>query len=427
MLCLASLARANTNELLGVGPRGTAMSGALTADAQDHTAVFYNPSLLVLRKDAIIGLGFSWMRTTSEVEPLTPSRELDCSRCEPPDSVGYQVGALFPLGGKVKNRVALGIGAFLPSGSILHLRAVDPDRPFWYQYNTDPERLEVHTAAGVRITDWLSVGAGVHLVSDVVGNGAHVKVDLFSKEVKVRELDSMLASRFTPMAGLLVRPRPFLRFGASFRSEVMFQYRIPAELDVDGVGTLAFSLSGKGHYSPHTFNAGVAWDVLPELTVSAEGNYALWSAAPSPYLEVNVDLEGTTLNGLGLEDLLDLSVPAKKPGFADTLGGKVGLEYRLSDRFAGRAGASIRPTPVPKQNVAHTNILDATAIGVSAGVGVAFEDPLEVFQAPIHVDVGGALTWLEERKAVKDPMDAVPSYRYSASVFGLNVGVRYEF
>jgi long-chain fatty acid transport protein len=427
VLLAAPAARANTMETFGFGPRGTSMAGALTANAADYTAVFYNPAMLVLRKEVNFGFAFAWFRTTSTVEPIDRAKELDCTYCQPPDAVGYSVGLLFPLGGKVQNRVAFGLGVYLPSQRLLRVQASDTKRPFWYLYNNSPERIVIYMGGGVRITDNLTVGFGVQALADLVGQGASMKVDLFSKQVEFREIDSHLSTRMGPVAGIYFTPVEGFRLGLAYRHEMALLLQIPAKVDLEGIGVLAFTVQGITHFSPHTVVLGTSWDVTPELTLSADLQWANWSAAPSPYVSLNIDLSGDTLKALGLDEALDIAPPEQKPGFSDTLGGKVGLEYRVSERFAARAGAFYRPTPVPKQNVAGTNILDASAIGVAGGIGFSFDDPLEVFQSPVHMDLAVQGTFLLPREAEKDLTDSVPSYRYSARVFGLTGAIRYDF
>src|SRR5207249_572849 len=100
-------------------PRGASMAGALTAEANDYTAVFYNPARLVLRKDVNFGFSFQWYRTNATVESVDLARDIHegsrCAYCTPPDAVGFSFGLLFPLAGKVQNRVAIGLGLFIPS------------------------------------------------------------------------------------------------------------------------------------------------------------------------------------------------------------------------------------------------------------------------------------------------------------------------
>jgi long-chain fatty acid transport protein len=427
---LAPAAQAQIYDTYGFGPRAAAMGGAMTAEARDYSAVFYNPALLVERKDIDFGFSFQWNKMVSDVHSEREP-ELDCALCTPPDSVGYSLGLLFPLAGKVKNRVALGLGIYIPSQRLLRLLAPEPNAPFWYHYQSGFERIVIHVGAGIKITDWLTIGLGAQVLADLVpeqgGLGADVKVDLFNKTVKARSIDAHLATRVSPVLGLQVHPIERLRIGATYRGEISLLYQIPASVDLEGIGVLGFTIQGTTHYTPHTVAFGASWDITPELTVALDGEWQHWSAAPSPYMDISIDLSGDTLKALGLEDALDIKSLVQRPGFSDTVNTRLGVEYRLSDRFAARLGGFFKPTPVPKQSVPGTNILDCDAIGIAAGVGFNFPDPLEIFQSPIHIDVATQAQFLLPREAVKEPTDVVPSYTYSAKTFGLTAAIRYDF
>ncbi len=425
---LASFAaRADIFSLDGYGPRATAMGGAMTAEANDYTSVFYNPGLLVNRKDINFGFHVAWHRLMSDVHAKDLARDLDCTSCNPQDAAGTAFGLIFPLAGKVKNRVAIGVGVYLPVERLVRVFAPDPNRPVWYHYTGSPERLILHAGVGIKVVEGFNIGLGVQMLADLTGNGATVAVDLFSKQVKSREIDSGLQTRVAPVVGISVAPTDHLRFGATFRSQMELDYIIPASVDLTGVGTLGFTVSGVTHFMPHNLSVGMAWDPTDDVTISAEAQWMNWSAAPSPYTDLKIDLSGPTLTALGLDSALDVSSLAQKPGFADTVNGRLGIEYRLSERFAARAGLSWRPTPVPKQNVSGTNLMDADTLGASIGCGFNFPDPLEIFQHPVTIDLAAQGAYLFPREAVKDPTDEVPSYQYSARVIGVTAAIRYDF
>lgn len=412
----------------GFTPRASAMGGAMTASSSDFSAVFYNPAMLVLRKDINFGLGVDYSRTDMQVTPKTLDKELDCTYCDPNDWAGYDLGLLFPLGGKVKNRVALGLGLHLPSARLLSVRAPDPNRPFWYAWNNEPDRIIVFLGAGIRIMDELSIGIGTQVLADLVGNGASVNVDLFSKEVKFREINSYLSTNFGPVVSVYFTPRSDLRFGATWRGEMRVFYSIPADIHLEGIGSLVLTIQGYNHYTPHIVTLGAAWDASADLTFSLDGAYQAWSLAPSPYVRIAVDVGGETLRALGLDEALDLDSGIRDPGFKDTIVPRLGVEYRVTERFAARGGAWFRPTFVPKQTPRGTNILDANTIGVSAGLGYSFDDPLEIFAEPIIVDLVAQGIWLLPRDADKeDETDPVPPYSYSGRVAGVSAMVRYNF
>jgi long-chain fatty acid transport protein len=430
---VASLpALADPFPLYGYGPRAAAMGGAMTAEANDFTAVFYNPALLTKRKDLNFGFSFQFHRLIPEIISKDLAKPIDCSQCQAPDNVGTSTGFVFPLAGKLKNRVAIGLGLYLPTSVFVRVNAPDATQPYWYRYNGNLERFVLHVAAGIRITDWLSVGPGVSVLANLQGRvagggGAIAKVDLFSRNVKVKELDASLTTRIAPTFGVAVTPIPSLRFGATYRYEIMLPVTIPAIVDLEGIGTLNLSVNAISHYAPHQVSFGAAYDITDQLTVSVDGDYQHWSAAPSPYVSLSVDLAGPTLAALGIDKALDLNSPATPPGFVNTLGVRLGGEYRFSERFAARLGGSYRPTPVPLQNVVGTNLLDGNAVGLSAGIGFNFPDPLEVFAHPIQIDLAAQTTFILQREATKPTFDVLPSYTYSARVVGGTAMIRYDF
>lgn len=423
----AGAAKASSFELFGFGPIGMARQGALTADSRTSAAAFYNPAMLVLREDAVFEAAFGWNRTGATVTPDDVSAQLDCTYCQPPDAVGTDLGFVFPLAGKVKNRVAIGLALHLPATSFVRVRAADPNRPFWYQQFNNPDRFILFAGTGVKLGEKWAIGAGAQMLADLKGQGANVRIDLFSKRVELNELDSGLGTRVAPTAGVYFTPMESLRFGLSFRGEMALFYQVPATINLDGVGTLAMDIQGNNHFQPHTFTLGAAYDASADLTFSADLVYGLWSRAPTPYMVLNVDMSGETLEALGLDEALDLSSNLGEPGFKDTLGVRASGEYRFTDRFALMAGLSFRPTPVPRQDVAGTNILDANTLGFGVGVSAAGDDPLEIFAAPVRVDVSAHGDFLLPRKATKEATDQVPTYGYSGQTLGVSAALRFDF
>ncbi len=422
-----ALARADVFNTFGYGPRATAMGGAMTAEANDYTAVFYNPALLVERKDVNFGFNFQFYRMVSQVASKDLAKPLDLSNSNAPDSVGTSVGLLFPLGGKVKNHLAIGLGVFLPTAVLLRLNSPGPNTPYWYRYHASPERLILHLGAGIKIVDWLKIGLGIQALADLIGSGANVSVDLFSKQINGGDINAYLGTRVAPVFSLAVTPMKRLRFGVTFKWEMKLLYAIPAKVDLEGIGTLGFTVSGVAHYTPHTLNFGAAFDATDDLTFTLDGEWQNWSSAPSPYMGINIDLSGPTLEALGLGSALDVTSATQRTGFKDTFGGRLGAEYRISERFAARLGTFLRPTPVPKQDTAGTNLMDNTAIGIAGGIGFNFPDPLEIFQHPIQIDVAGQAQFILPREANKEAVDSQPGYTYSANVYGVTAAIRYDF
>ena len=401
--------------------------GAQVAAATDASATFSNPALLAGLLVPSVELAGSGLLYSADVAPLTQGATLDCSACVPPDAYGTQLGLVSPLGGKLKGRVSVGASLYLPSDVLLRVRLQDPNRPAWYLWDNNPRHILIFLGAGVKVTEWLSVGAGVQTLAELVGNGANLRLDLFSKEVTARELDSSIVPRVAPVVGLQLAPLTGVRLGASWRSELSNPVTIPAKIDLSGVGALGFVVAGSTHYTPNVMTAGLAVDPVESLTLAVDVAWEQWSRAPSPYVDLQLDLSGDTLHALGLDEVLDLQSPRTPPGFADTVGVKAGAEWRAGSHLALRAGGFYRPTMVPGQDAAGTNTLDGNRVGGALGVGVSGRDPLGVLEGTLHLDLGLQGSALLPREARKDETDSVPAYRYALNVWAAQLGIRYLF
>lgn len=423
----AGEARANALETFGFDPRGIAMGGAQVASAEDFTATFYNPALLVMSKELKFGFGFAWAQPVMDVAPQVMGQESRVQAVSPPDYGGFSLGVLFPLAGKVENRVALGLGLYLPSNNLLRTQAVDPKTPSWYLYHSSPNRIVVNTGLSVRLHEYFTVGAGVAALANF-GGGVDFKVDLFSKEFEKRAIQNDLENVVAPIAGFLVNLSPInLRIAGSYRGEMQLEYALPTTIDMGEIGSIDLNIAGVAHYTPHIFSLGAQYTMLDDdLTLSAEIRYAMWSRAPNPALTVKMDLSGDAIDALGLSDALDLATDDVSPGFADTVAAHFGAEYEIGDRFAVRGGYFFRPTPVPRQT-GDTNLLDGDTHGLSVGVGFNFDDPLEVFARPIHIHLAAQWLIIPERIAEKPASYVLPSYTYSGHINHVSAALRYEF
>ena len=401
--------------------------GAQAAAASDASATFSNPALLPGLLIPSVEVAGSGLLYGADVAPLSAGATLDCTACTPPDAYGVQLGIVSPLGGKLKGRATVGASLYLPSDTLLRVRLQDPNRPAWYLWDNNPRHILIFLGAGVRVTDWLSMGAGVQSLAELVGNGANLQLDLFAREVTARELDSSIVPRVAPVVGLQLSPSRAVRLGASFRGELSNPVTIPAKIDLSGVGTLAFVVAGSSHYTPNVVTAGLAVDPVDSITLAVDAAWEQWSRAPSPFVDLQLDLSGDTLHALGLDEVLDLQSPRTTPGFADTVGVKAGAEWRPAQGLALRAGGIYRPTMVPGQDAAGTNILDGNRVGGALGVGVGGRDPLGILEGTIHLELGVQGSTLLPREAHKDGTDPVPAYRYALNVFAAQLGLRYVF
>ncbi len=431
-------AAANPLTIYGFNPRAVGMAGAQIAEADDASAAFYNPALLTRRTRVTLGFGLQYIRPQLKITELNHHFGENEAPVYPEDFAQWTLGVVFPLGGKVKNRIALGIGLSLPHGYIVRIHTVDSPKPSFYLYQSSAQKLVILPAIAVRLTEWASVGVGLQVLARF-GGDTTVAVDLFSRQVNQREMMISLRTTEALLAGVTLGPFQGFTAGFVFRQEIGLEYEVPANIVMEDVGNLDLRLTGTALWSPYEFGTGLSWKMPSTGTViTADLTYALWHRAPSPEVTVTVDTGGPILDGLGLASALDLCsdrlleasngetacVPIS-PGFVDNLTPRVGVEHPLTDSVVVRGGYAYRPTPVPNQ-VARTNYLDASTHILAAGLGVTFADPLDIWDQPITVDFAGQAMLLAPRNVDKGS-DGVVEYRFGGTLFQLAVAVRYQF
>lgn len=431
-VCLLALpigmAQASVYDLYGFTPRGRAMGNAQTADADDFTGAFYNPATLTRRKQIVVGAGLLHTRPGLTIDRQYQS---DAQRAVPhttPDAfTGLNIGALFPLGKKFGDRVAIGVGMYLPLLRLLRAASVDAQVPQFYRYEQQPDKFVMLASGAFEIADWLSVGLGVQVLATLDGE-IDLDIELANRRITQRAVLVDIAPRAAPIAGVLFTPMTGLRIGLSWRDDIQLDYALPGDIRIDQLIDFDLTLQGTVLYTPQTWSAGVAWDAPGGLTLAADLSWLRWSQAPDPAPTVAIDLGGTLLDGLGLGDRIDISSGAPvELAFRDVIEARLGAEYSGIEGFAARVGYVYRPSPAPVPT-GPFNQIDPDAHVLSAGVGVTFRDPLEVRQNPVTIDVVYQATLMQTQQVRQRAGDAdrVGDYSAGGAVHGLGIAFRHD-
>jgi long-subunit fatty acid transport protein len=262
----------------------------------------------------------------------------------------------------------------------------------------------VQPVLSLAITRWLSIGGGVTLLADAAGNGIDFDVGVYGGEKVGRaRLDASLPLRIAPVLGVLVEPIPGFRIGASYRGEIDLGLKLDVVANVDIAGAVTgdtkISIRALDHYTPRKVSLGLAYDVIPSLTLMADATYLNWSAfkGGAPDLEILV--------ALGISPALRKATYPENP-FRDVVIPRVAGEYRHSIGehvgLSGRLGFSYERSPVPDQTNL-INLADNDQVVITAGFGVALSRITSVLAKPLTIDIGAGWHQLIERTIEKDP------------------------
>lgn len=406
-------AHAGAFDVFGFGARGIAMGGAMTASVDDHTALFYNPAALTLRKEATVGVDVYLALPDLEVSLERPTADPALAPAQVDRLTGVSVGAAFPWRPPSGPRLTFGVAAFCPTEQVFDLELLDTSVPQWARYDTLPRRLQLLTGAGVEVAPWLHVGAGAQLTAKIDG-GARFEMDLVNEVVRRRDVNVGLIASAAPLAGLLITPAAGWRLGLNYRGALSLDFDLPILFELGEETDALLGVAGTTLYVPHRLSAGVAWELAPQLGVplriSVDAAVELWSLAPAQNLKLFVDFQGDTPEGVGLDESLDFPVQTQQAaGYRDVWTGALGLEWQPASSWLWRGGYQYRPAALEIQR-GPTNTLDNDAHLMSAGLGLRLPDPAGG-QRPLWVELSTQVTWLAPRQTDKrDPDSAVGDY-----------------
>ncbi len=444
-------AQASIFEVFGAGPRGTAMAGALTAAAQGGEAAFHNPAMLMA--SPLAGAWGAATITQSQLfvhlqRPVCTGAYLACQGKHPDgfsarmpvtprDTAAWAVGWHYPLGGVLRDRMAVGMALAVPNGRIIRIAGADPQAPNFPLYEGMPERLAFLFSLAGRTTERLWLGVGVQVLA-TLNAAIDLRVNPTNHTMDRATMTIGLEPRTSLTAGAVFDASKQWRLAASYRQQLSLEYGIPSDVHVGDSALLGIGLSHQALYTPHVFNAGIAWRQPSFLLLSADLTLARWSDAPDPSPQVSLDVQGPAVRAFGLQDIVDVGTDTKpiQLGFRDTLSPALAAEWQASAQWLVRAGYRYRPSPAPRAT-GPFKYLDSDAHVVAAGLSLRLgsyaprlrdrlaaqgTEPTDT-PGPFHIDLGLQFQALNRRLAIAvDPNDPVGSLEHGGSVWHGSLG-----
>jgi long-chain fatty acid transport protein len=399
------------------GTKAMGMGGAFAAQASDPSAIFFNPAGLTQLKgiNVMIG-GTAIMPVATFSGPTLPgftstSTDMVKQTFFPPNAyVTYNHGDW-----------AFGIGFFAPFGLGTEWPASWGGVPAIGQYEayiTDLQAFYINPTVAYRFNDQLSVGVGASYVFGTVKFKQKINDPAFGGAVP--DWNSALEGTGTGInfnLGVMYKPTPKLSIGVSYRflTEIEFEGDV-AFTDIPNVQVpiapgvtipLAALFPDQGAKAkipmPSNLFAGVAYDFSDYFTLEADFQFVGWSA----YKELKISFED------GVAGDMDITEPGD---YKDTYLIRVGGEYRLTD-LALRAGFIYDASPIPDKSLG-PRLPDGERLEGTVGLGYAFSEMLRVDLAYQYITM--------KDRTVTAPTNGFPgTYKSSASLFGVNIGLSF--
>jgi len=284
---------------------GTASAG-VNAIAEDASTAHTNPAGMTRLDDHQIlgGLAPGFSTIKFKADQQTPSGGSD----------GGDQGDFIPISStsyvhKLSDRWRLGMSLLSFSGASL-----DPSDDWAGRFETTEITLFSLTfmpTVAVRVTDWLSVGAGAAVTYGRFDMKVRAPVGM-EPTIRLKNLDDWAAA---PIASVLIEPTPDFRFGVVYQGETEFHLdgKIKAPMGVTHALELELPLA-------QAVRTSLYWDATDEIALVMNSGWEDWSVAKS--LPVSAAAGST-------------SIPLK---FRDTWYIGLGGYYQLNDDWTLQSG-----------------------------------------------------------------------------------------
>lgn len=392
-------------------PAGVGLAGAMTARADDASAIFYNPA----------GLGFqSGLSVVAGITLASPAQSV--TQVGSTDSGGgvYKAQpATFVLptiyaAARVTDQLALGLGVFVHHGGGSDFQNPDDSRPFpgrFLALRTSIQSVTFNPTLSIRIVPEVSVGGGLDVELGSLEIVRALALGSAEGRIALSGSSTAVGGNIGALARLLDGR---LNFGLTFRSSLNLRF---ADLKVGATGPagvvfpFAYNRGATNLPTPHTVTLGVAGKPARWLTISVDVVSSLWSTVHEQRITLSDDA-GQTQTTVVPRD------------WHDAYSGRIGVEVDLGPVLEGRTkfwpkvrvGFGYDQSPVPAQTL-DPSVPDADRFFPAVGVSLGYRGlgSIELSYSPI----------LLGSRPAENPNLAL-TYETTIHVFGAAINLQLE-
>ncbi len=361
------------------GAKAMGMGFAFTAQADDPSAIYFNPAGITQLEGTNAMVGATFIRengaTFTGTTPLQTT-----STSETQKDLNFIVPNAY-VTRKVSSNFAYGVGVFTPFG--LGQEYKDRNASIFRNQITkiDLMTVVVNPTIAFKVNEVLSVGAGIDYMygkaklakTGVINNaapGGNSPLNIFNLDLEGS--GDAWAYNF----GILLKPSPNWKVG--------FSYRSPFTLEIKNKGVKLTNISGTGIIalsgaSAQAVFGGSSFETTASTRLRMPATAALGVAYIKDRLTVEVDADWTGWHSYDslLIDIKNnnalLPDSNTQKNWNDVVALRIGAEYRVTDPLALRLGFAYDPTPVPASTM-DPSLPDATRLNYMAGAGYKYKN-----------------------------------------------------
>jgi len=417
------------------------MANAVTAVADDFAASLYNPAGLTDAGKMELSIGY--VHSFPSLSTYWADQWHDANE----DSIaGIILGVVYPPFRFWKLQFVGGMGLFIPDKWLGRSLMLPYEQPQFIMWNARNQRMVMLSPNALKITEWLSIGAGFQMIVDTKGGPTFALIeDIPTNEGKYSEGTMSTSQKpvFSAFAGVMVEPwEDRLKLGFCFRDKVKAAVDVPLLVVIDPISMglpldilpksgIDMSTPAPLFFSPRQFAFGISFRPIKRLLLAADVTFQMWSEF------INPGPEGYSIFSGGLLFLLRQNPNFILPqgNFHDIWVPAIGAEYLTLDshyvQLFLRAGYRYRPSPVPEQT-GRAAFMDSNTHVISGGVGLTFQNVFKrVMTEPFSLDLAVQYFHLEDRTYVRDLLVAISDrfgdLRFNGHVVSIQTTLTFRF
>lgn len=327
---------ANGLNLNGVGSKAIGMGGAFIGQADDYSAIFWNPAGLTQMKNSNISFFVTDLIPSGTYK--FPTYGIDAktkSSMYPSGSVAYYK--------PINEKLLIGIAAYVPSGTGAKWNGEDLkllSKNVAYKWESFMAVITVSPVIAYKISDTFSLGATLNLDYGMM-KVKRPGVGQYSEDLN--------GFAFGATIGALFKPIDKLGIGLTLRTPTKVKFSGTADMASASLYGLSLTSDAKREATwPMWLGVGLSFKATDKLTLNADAQYTNWKKIDT--IAITYDNAGWQASKahplLGAAFNNDFVLNWK-----DAIQWRFGLEYAISEKLAMRAGYYYDPTPSPLETL----------------------------------------------------------------------------
>ena len=337
------------------GAKAMAMANAFTAQADDPSALYYNPAGITQLSGTQVSLG-SLIINVPQTEFVGTNSVATSTTAEKAKRDIFIVPTMYLTHAIEGTSFSLGFGV----NSIYPLAKTWDDGSIFRRViqNIEIKPINFQPTIAYKVNDQLSVAAGVDMTYAQVSLKKITYGPTTSGYAEIGTLSTDgTATDFGYNLGLLWKPCSTVKVGVNYRS--------PIKLKIDGDANWYWTSASISHYSsastsielPDALAFGVSYKPSDKLTIELDAERTGWSS----YDKLELSFTNSTFA------LLNNNPDPKN--WKDVWAYKVGAQYALTPNLDVRAGYAFDKSPIPDSTLG-PELPDSDRHNFSAGVGI---------------------------------------------------------